>query len=78
MACFKPFKIAFRKERDITLVKRNYTKLDKLKLVGWVNKALNLALTRNNIMSGFKGMGIWPFNPRAMDSKIGPSILYTL
>ncbi len=25
VACFKPFKIAFRKERDITMVKRNYT-----------------------------------------------------
>jgi hypothetical protein len=29
-------------------------------------------------MSGFKGTEIWPFNPRAMDSKIGPSTLYTL
>ncbi len=44
----------------------------------WVDKALDLALTRKNIMSGFKGTGIWPFNPRAMDSKIGPSTLYTL
>ncbi len=25
VACFKPFKIAFRKEKDITMVKRNYT-----------------------------------------------------
>jgi hypothetical protein len=29
-------------------------------------------------MLRFKGIRIWSFNPRAMDSKIGPSILYTL
>jgi hypothetical protein len=29
-------------------------------------------------MSGFKGIGIWPLNPRAMDSKIGLSTLYAL
>ncbi len=29
-------------------------------------------------MSWFKCIGIWPFNPRAMDSKIGFSIAYTL
>ncbi len=29
-------------------------------------------------MSGFKGIGIWPFNLRAMDLKIGHNTLYTL
>jgi hypothetical protein len=29
-------------------------------------------------MSRFKGTRIWPFNPRAMDSKTSPSTLYTL
>ncbi len=29
-------------------------------------------------MLGFKGRRIWPFNPRAMDLKIGLSILYSL
>jgi hypothetical protein len=30
VACFKPFKIAFRKEKDITMVRRNYTKPNKI------------------------------------------------
>jgi hypothetical protein len=77
-ACFKHFNIAFRKEKNIAMVKRNCTKLNKITLVGWVDIALNLALTRKNIMSRLKGTRIWPFNPRAMDSKIGLSILYTL
>jgi hypothetical protein len=56
--CFKPFKIGFRKERDTTMVRRNYTKLYKITLVGWVDKALNLTLIRKNIMSWFKGVQI--------------------
>jgi hypothetical protein len=30
VACFKPFKIASRKEKDITMVRRNYTKPNKI------------------------------------------------
>jgi hypothetical protein len=78
VVCFKPFKTAFKKERDISMVRRNYIKLDKITLVGWVGKALDLTFTRKNIMSRFKGTWIWPLNPRAMDSKIGICTLYTL
>jgi hypothetical protein len=46
VACFKPFKITFGKEKDTIMVKRNYTKLNKITLVGWVDKVLNLAFTR--------------------------------
>ncbi len=77
-ACFKPFKITFKKERDISIVKRNYTKLDKITLAGWVDKALDLSFTRKNVMLAFKCIGIWPFNPRAMDSKIDLNVSYTL
>jgi hypothetical protein len=48
------------------------------RLVGWVDKTLDLALTKTNIMSRFKGTRIWPFNPRAMDSKTSFNTLYTL
>jgi hypothetical protein len=78
VACFKPFKTTFRKERNITMVKRKFTEPNKITLVRWVDLALDLTLTRKNIMLRFKGIGIWPFNPRAMDLKTGPSILYTL
>jgi hypothetical protein len=40
------------------MVRRNYTKLYKITLVGWVDKALNLTLIRKNIMSWFKGVQI--------------------
>jgi hypothetical protein len=54
--CFKPFKIASRKERDTTMVRRNYIELYKITMARWVDKALDLALTRKNIMSWFKGV----------------------
>ncbi len=51
------------------MVRRNYTKSNKITLVGWVDKTLNLTSIRQNVMSRFKGTRIWPFNPRVMDSK---------
>jgi hypothetical protein len=78
MACFKPFKTNLKKERDITMVRRNYIEPYKITLVRWVDKTLNLALTKQNYMSRFKGTEIWPLNPRAMDSKTNLNILYTL
>jgi hypothetical protein len=47
VACFKPFKTTFRKEIVTTIVRENYIEPYKITLVGWVDKALNLALTKN-------------------------------
>ncbi len=58
VAWFKPFRIAFRKERDILMVRRNYIEPIKIALARWVDKALDLRLTRQNIMLGFKGTRI--------------------
>jgi len=57
---------------------RNYIELDKITLVGWIDKALEQSLTRKKIILGFKGPRIWPLNPKAMDVKIGLNTLYTL
>jgi hypothetical protein len=64
--------------KDIAIFNRNYIELDKIALARWVDKALNHALIRKNIMSRFKGTGIWPFNPKAMEEKTSPSTLFTL
>ncbi len=65
-------------ERKEAMVERNYIEPNKITLARWVDKTLDLALTRQNIMSGFKGIGIWPLNPKAMDSKTSLSTMYTL
>jgi hypothetical protein len=46
MACFKPFKIVFKRERNTTRFSRNYIELNKIALVGWVNKILDQTFTR--------------------------------
>ncbi len=37
--CFKPFKIAFKKERDNVIVENNHCELDKCTLTRWVDKS---------------------------------------
>jgi hypothetical protein len=46
VACFKPFKIAFRRERYTSMVGRNYIEQDKITLAGWVDKTLDQTLKR--------------------------------
>ncbi len=41
-----------------------------------MDKALNQSLTKQNIKVGFKGIGIWPFNPKAMENKTQPLSIY--
>jgi hypothetical protein len=45
-------------------------------LAKWVSTALEKAPTEKNIKSGFCSMGIFPFNPCAMEDKMGPSEFY--
>jgi hypothetical protein len=41
-----------------------------------VSAALEKALIEKNVKSGFRTTGIFPFNPRAMDGKMGPNDFY--
>jgi hypothetical protein len=43
---------------------------NRIVLVGWVDKALNLGMSKQNIKHGFKVIGIWAINPKAMVDKI--------
>jgi hypothetical protein len=42
-------------------------------LASWTSKALNRALTVDNIQGGFHRAGIYPFDPSAMNASMGPS-----
>jgi len=35
VACFKPFKTTFKKERNVIIINNNNTKLDKISLASW-------------------------------------------
>lgn len=66
------------KKRDSAMVRNNHRELYKCTIVSWVYKSLYQTLSKKNIKSGFKIIGIWPFNPKAMDGKTRPFKIYTL
>ena len=75
VACFAPFKTAFRKQRDAWMVLHKNSKVGKQDLCEWTSKALQLALIERNIKLGFRKTGIWPFDcdaaKRAMAHAVG-------
>ena len=73
VACFGPFKKAFRAYRDLWNMQGKGNKVNKEHLAQWASLALKKALTPPNIRAGFKGCGIWPLNFEAMKAKMGPS-----
>ncbi len=60
------------------MLQNKFSELDKIILVGWVDRTLDEFMTNKNIISRFKVTRIWPFNPKAMDAKIGPTNIYTI
>ena len=73
VACFGPFKRAFRAYRDLWLMQKGGKKVKKENLAQWASLALQKALTLQNIRAGFRGCRIWPLNFEAMQSKMKPS-----
>jgi hypothetical protein len=39
VSCFKPFKTAFKKVRDVIMSRNNQMEPDKIILIGWVDQA---------------------------------------
>ncbi len=58
------------------MVRNNYNEPNKVTLAGWVDKALDLALSKRNIKNGFQVTRTWPLNPKAMDRRTKPNELY--
>ncbi len=59
-----------------SMVRNNYNELDKATFASQIDKALDLVLSKRNIKNGFQVIGIWPFNPKAMDGRTKPNELY--
>jgi hypothetical protein len=48
----------FRKERDASMATNKYQEPNKITLVGWVDRAIDQSLTKDNIRSWFKVIDI--------------------
>jgi hypothetical protein len=59
------------------MVVNRYQELNKITLVGWVDKTIDQLLTKDNIRSLFRVTNIWPLNPKAMDKRTQSSTTYT-
>jgi hypothetical protein len=73
VACFKPFKIAFRAYRDIWTIANKGQQCKKEDLAQLVSLSLKKALTPQNIQAGFKTTKILPLNKDRMSTKMGLS-----
>ena len=76
VSVFRPFKCAFCAYRDAWTLQNRGRGAQKEDLAQWVDLALKRALNTLNIQKGFATTRIWPYNPRAMDKKMGPSRLF--
>jgi hypothetical protein len=76
VSVFGPFKRALQIYSDIWAMNNRRKRAKKVVLAEWVSKALGKTLTSENIQSGFHAIGIYPLNSHAIDSKMGPSIVY--
>ena len=76
VACFKPFKGTFKVYRNKWMIENNGKKVEKDTLAHWVDLALNRALSKHNILAGFRATGIWPLNLERMQQKMEPSKPY--
>ena len=73
VACFKPFKSAFRAYRNKWMQQSNGRKVKKKTLAYWVDLALGRALSKSNTVAGFRATGIWSLNLDKMETKVKPS-----
>ena len=75
IVCFKPFKQSFKAYiRDMWAKANIGNKVKRQVLAQWVSLGLKKALIKENIKSGFMGIGIQPLNKEALVHKVGAPI----
>jgi hypothetical protein len=59
------------------MVENEYQELNKITLVGWVEKIIDQLLTKDNISSRFNVINIRPLNLKVMDKRTQLLMIYT-
>jgi hypothetical protein len=77
VSIFKAFKTAIKVYRDMWVSSNKGMRTRKTVLAQWISKSLRAALTPQNIQSGFRTIGIWPFDSHKMDNKMTPTAAFT-
>jgi hypothetical protein len=69
VGCFSPLKTAYGRQAE-TLMRNRITHITKLKFLPCFKGAFNAAITKSNILGGFQGASLVPFDPEAVISKL--------
>jgi hypothetical protein len=73
VGCFSPLKTAYSKQIE-HLVKNKIHHITKVEFLPAFKQAFDQAFTLSNIQGAFRGSGIFPFDPKAVLSRVGPAI----
>jgi hypothetical protein len=66
---FAPLKVKYSCQAE-NLMRSHINHITKLEFLPCFKAAFNASITRNNILGGFRGAGLAPFNPEAVISKL--------
>ena len=70
VGCYNPLKKAYGKEIE-NFIKAHITHITKPEFFIAFQAAHNITMTKENIQGGFRGSGLFPFNPESVISKLG-------
>ena len=69
VGCFSPLKKAYRCQAE-KLIRNKITHITKTEFLPCFLAAQNASITKSNILGGFQGAGLVPFNPEAVVSTL--------
>ena len=71
VGCFGPLKIAFSKQNQ-DLIKNHVFHVTKEDFIATFHQAFLASFTQANVQAGFRGSGLHPFDPEAVQSHLDP------
>jgi hypothetical protein len=69
VGCFSSMKTAYGRQAE-NLMRSRINHITKLEFLPCFKAAFDVAITKNNILGGFRGAGLVPHNPEAVISKL--------
>jgi hypothetical protein len=69
VGCFAPLKVAYGRQAE-NLMRSQINHITKLEFLPCFKAAFTASITTNNVLGGFKGAGLAPFDPEAVISKL--------
>jgi hypothetical protein len=69
VGCFSPMKKAYGRQAEL-MMRNKVTRITKLEFLPCFKAAFDASITKCNILGGFRGAGLVPFNPEAVIARL--------